>query len=88
MPIAAAAVYASGMEPILIDGEFRAAERPAGEFAPWNPNTRKPHGERYPISGSADVDACLGAATACRDELGRSSPDAVANFLDAFATGI
>jgi 2,5-dioxopentanoate dehydrogenase len=76
------------MEPVLIDGEFRAAQAPTGEFRATNPNTREPFGRSYPVSGRADVDRCLTAANGCVDELGRTDPDAIALFLEAFATEI
>lgn len=76
------------MEPVLIDGEFRAARAPSGELRALNPNTREPFGPSYPVSGHEDVDRCLSAATACAPRLASAEPDEVASFLEAFAAAI
>ena len=48
------------LEPVLIDGAWRQADTPAGEFSAIDPATRTASRETYPVSSFNDV------ARACR----------------------
>ena len=50
------------MEPVLIDGQWRAA-RAGGSFRAFNPATKGPLPPEYPVSAWDDCDAALAAAS-------------------------
>lgn len=76
------------VQPLLIDGEWRAARQRLGEFRAENPTTGEAIGPSYPICGEADVEAALAAACAVADELAATPPESIAVFLEAYAAGI
>ena len=79
----------SAVHPVLVAGEWRPAT-PTGTFTATNPKTRQPLTDTFPVSGPADLEAALVAATTAAAEL-RALPNAgesLAAFLDAYATGI
>lgn len=74
-------------QPILIDGEWRAAEA-ADSFQATNPATREPLPDTFPVSAWPDFDAAL-AAAARAYEVTRALPaDAIAAFLKDYASRI
>jgi NADP-dependent aldehyde dehydrogenase len=77
-----------GMQSLLINGDWRAAREPAGEFRAEDPTTGEPIGPAFPICGTADVEAALSAAAAVADELAAAPPERIAAFLEAYAEGI
>lgn len=76
------------MEPVLIAGAFRAAENARGHFTAFDPKTRAELAERYPISGFEDVEAALSAAREAAPALEAAAPEAIARFLDGYASKI
>ncbi len=76
------------MEPVLIDGEWREAEAPAGSFHAVNPATKSPLPEAYPVSSLADVTRAFDAAEKAVVALRDISSDAIALFLEDCAARI
>ena len=72
---------------VLIDGEWREASA-SKTFQAFNPTTREPIPEDYPVSTWADCDAALSAATSAAKQMRKLSGEQIAEFLEAFATGI
>src|SRR5262245_55350068 len=72
------------LEPVLIRGQWRPAQ-PAGTFRASNPANGEPLDHEFPISAWADCDSALTAASEAALELGRVSPDAIGDFLEAYA---
>src|SRR3954471_9228275 len=78
-------------QPVLIAGQWRAASRPAGEFAAVDPSSGAKRAETYPVSGMDDVAAALAAADQAVAALGASGaglPEAIGTFLDDYAARI
>jgi NADP-dependent aldehyde dehydrogenase len=75
-------------QPLLINGEWRAARQPVGEFRAEDPSSGEPIGPAFPICGEADVEAALAAATAAADALASTPPERIAAFLEAYAAAI
>jgi len=73
--------------PVLINGEWREANA-SKTFQAFNPLTREPIPEDYPVSSWEDCDAALAAAAAASKEMRKLSGDDIAKFLEAFADGI
>lgn len=76
------------LNPVLIAGAWRAAKNPVATFSAENPATATELAETYPVSGTEDVEAALGAGSAAARELSATSPDVVARFLELCAEGI
>jgi len=76
------------MQTILIDGDWRAASAPVGQFRAENPATGEAIGPAFPVCGAADVEAALAAATRAAAELAAASPERIAAFLEAYAEAI
>jgi NADP-dependent aldehyde dehydrogenase len=75
-------------QPILIDGEWRAAQDPEGQFQADNPQTGKPLDDVFPISSLAEIEVMLRAAQQAMLEIRALSGEEIANFLDAYAGNI
>jgi len=75
------------VQPVLIDGQWRAAAA-SGTFRAENPATGEAHEQQYPISQWADVDAALNAAVDAAEKLRGTAPAAIAHFLTRFAERI
>ncbi|WP_199096274.1 aldehyde dehydrogenase family protein [Dyella sp. ASV21] len=75
-------------QPLLIDGEWRAARELINAFRAENPATGEAIGPAYPVSGAADVEAALSAASLAASPLAATPPERVAAFLEAYAAGI
>jgi len=75
------------MQPILINGEWRAANA-SGSFQAENPATMERLPEQYPISAWADIDAALTAAAQAYLELRRLPPERLARFLETYADAL
>ena len=77
----------SGVHPVLIGGEWRAAAS-SGRFGGENPVTGEALPDQFPISTWADCDAALDAASEAAEALRRTPPEAIARFLTRFAERI
>jgi 2,5-dioxopentanoate dehydrogenase len=75
------------LQPVLLDGEWRAADA-TGSFRADNPTTKEPLPEQYPVSAWSDCDRALDAAVKAFEELRRTPPAKIADFLEAFAARI
>jgi alpha-ketoglutaric semialdehyde dehydrogenase len=76
------------LQPILIDGAWRAADSPSGDFRARDPATREWMEERYPVSRWADLEAALRAAARAVVALRDTPPEAIADFLDRYAANV
>jgi len=76
------------LEPVLLAGEWRRAENPAGQFHAVDPATRAPSREAYPVSSFDDVTRACRAAEEAVAALRAVPPDALARFLEAYADAI
>jgi alpha-ketoglutaric semialdehyde dehydrogenase len=74
--------------PILIDGRWRPAANPSGQFQAHNPATGALLPGAYPVSRWADIEAALEAATRAVAELRSTPPAALADFLERYAAGM
>jgi NADP-dependent aldehyde dehydrogenase len=72
------------IEPILINGQWRAAQS-VGALRAINPASGEQLPHEYPISSWADCDAALTAAAAAARELATRPSSVVAEFLDRYA---
>ncbi len=75
------------MELVLINGQWREADA-SGDFQAENPATRELLPERYPISSWPDCEAALNAAVAAAEELRRTPPGQIGQFLEIMADRI
>ncbi len=75
------------MQPVLIAGQWRAAES-SGSFRAENPATQTALAEEYPISSWEDIDAALEAAIAAAAVLRTTPPEVIADFLERFAANL
>jgi NADP-dependent aldehyde dehydrogenase len=72
------------VEPILIGGQWRAAQG-VGTLRAVNPASGEQLPHEFPISSWTDCDAALTAAADAASKLGPLSPRIVADFLDRYA---
>jgi 2,5-dioxopentanoate dehydrogenase len=83
--------HSNPVMPVLIAGEWRAAQAPAGTFTAIDPTTKSPLPESFPVSSAADVAAAcqagLEAAVAVR-AMADGVVEALAGFLDDYAARI
>jgi alpha-ketoglutaric semialdehyde dehydrogenase len=75
-------------EPILIAGEWRASRDAQAGFRAFDPGTGQEIGPVFPVSGAADIETALAAASAAASELAAVEPARIAAFLDAYAAAI
>jgi NADP-dependent aldehyde dehydrogenase len=76
------------LEPVLIAGEWRKAENPAGAFSAVNPSTKTALAERYPVSSFDDVARACHAAEEAVAALRMVARENIADFLEAYAARI
>jgi 2,5-dioxopentanoate dehydrogenase len=76
------------LEPVLIGGEWRSAENPAGEFSAVDPATKAASSETYPVSSFDDVARACRAAGEAVAALRAVSPESIARFLESYAAAI
>lgn len=76
------------VQPLLIDGQWRAAIDLVDAFRAENPATGEAIGPSYPVCGAADVEAALSAASRAAPLLAATPPERIAAFLNAYAAGI
>jgi len=72
---------------VLIAGQWRPAQA-TSTFSATNPATGEPLEGTYPTSSWEDCDAALTAAAAATRDLRSVPPDAIAGFLEGYATCI
>lgn len=75
------------VQPVLIAGQWRPSQS-SGTFQAEDPATKQLLPERFPISTWADCDQALTAAARAAEVLRRTSPDAIAKFLERYAERI
>jgi 2,5-dioxopentanoate dehydrogenase len=75
------------IQPVLIADAWRASAAD-GTFQAENPATRKPLDEVFPVSGWADVEAALDAATNAALALRDAPGELLARFLETYAERI
>jgi 2,5-dioxopentanoate dehydrogenase len=73
--------------PVLIAGQWRTAQS-TGSFRAENPATGEALADEYPVSGWADCDQALAAATDAMEALRAVPPETLARFLTRFAERI
>jgi NADP-dependent aldehyde dehydrogenase len=78
----------AALEPVLIDGGWRASKNARGNFQAEDPARAAPIGPHFPISAADDVEAAVSAATAVSAELAAAPAERIAAFLDAYADAI
>lgn len=71
-------------QPVLIAGRWRDASA-VESFKATDPSRNRPIDREFPVSAWADIDEALDAAAAAATELRRTSPEKIAEFLEAFA---
>ncbi len=76
------------LQPVLVNGVWRQASSPSGSFRPIDPSTAMSLENSYPISSFAEVEAALEAAFEAAKSLVDAAPEAIADYLDAFARSI
>jgi NADP-dependent aldehyde dehydrogenase len=72
-------------EPVLLAGQWQGAQAPIASFRAEDPARGEPIGPAFPVSGGADIELALAAASAAAAELAAAAPERVAAFLDAYA---
>ncbi|HEX7916579.1 aldehyde dehydrogenase family protein [Rudaea sp.] len=75
-------------EPVLIAGAWRASQDARASFCAFDPTTGEETGHEFPLSGAADIEAALVAASEAAVELAACEPERIAAFLDAYAAAI
>jgi len=78
----------AAFEPVLIAGAWRASQDDRSAFRAFDPTSGREIGPEFPVSGAADVDAALAAASTAAVELADCEPARIAAFLDAYAAAI
>jgi NADP-dependent aldehyde dehydrogenase len=76
------------LEPVLVAGEWRKAENPAGQFNAVDPATKQPSKESYPVSSFDDVARACRAAEEAAAALRAIPPEGIARFLEEYAAKI
>jgi len=73
---------------LLLGGRWCASADAAGAFRAEDPTRAEPIGPAFPISGAADLEAALAAASSVAAELAATPPARIADFLDRYAQAI
>ncbi|CBA16447.1 aldehyde dehydrogenase family protein [Xanthomonas albilineans] len=76
------------MQPLLLAGRWQPSLEERGRFRAEDPRDGTAFGPEFPVSGAADLEAALSAATLVADALAAAEPDRIAAFLDAYAAAI
>jgi NADP-dependent aldehyde dehydrogenase len=76
------------LQPLLIDGAWQPADEPSDTFQTDNSNTGETLSERYPVSRFAELDHMVEAGREASVELRDSDPEAMADFLEAYANSL
>jgi len=75
------------LQRVLINGQWRDADS-TGTFQSFNPATKEPLADEYPVSSWSDCDAALTAAAAAFEEMRELSGDQIASFLEGYGDRI
>lgn len=78
----------NALEHVLVGGHWTASIDPQGSFRAEDPTQAEAIGPSFPVSGAADVEAAVAAATAVAIELAAAPAARIAAFLDAYAAAI
>ena len=78
----------SALEHVLIAGQWTASMDAQGSFRAADPTQAEAIGPSFPVSGAADLEAALAAASAVAVELAAVPAAQIADFLDAYAAAI
>lgn len=76
------------LQPLLFDGGWRHAHSPIDSFQTTNPATGETIGAEYPVSSFDELEKMLRAGREAARSLRDVSPDARADFLEAFANAL
>lgn len=74
--------------PLLIAGQWRAADDCTGSFRAIDPSSGQAIGGEFPRSGATDVEQALASASAAAPVLAGLEPARIASFLDAYADAL
>ena len=74
--------------PLLIAGQWRAADDCTGSFRAIDPSSGQAIGIAFPRSGAADVEQALAAASAAALLLAAVEPTRIAAFLEGYAAAL
>lgn len=78
----------SNVEPLLLVGRWQASLSSEGSFRAADPTTGDAIGPAFPVSGAADIEAAVAAASAVAAELAAAPAERIAAFLDAYADAL
>lgn len=76
------------LQPILIDGTWQSSRDPVDAFEALNPTTEETLPGRYPVSRFSELERMLEAGREAAVALRSTGPDAIADFLESYASGI
>ena len=76
------------IQPVLLAGQWQPSLGAAGHFRAADPTTGEAIGPLFPVSGAADVEAAVAAASAVAAELAATPPERIAAFLEAYADAL
>ncbi|QEE24421.1 aldehyde dehydrogenase family protein [Rhodanobacter glycinis] len=76
------------LEQVLVAGQWAASIDAQGSFRANDPTQAEAIGPSFPVSGAADVEAALAAASVVALELATAPGSQIADFLDAYADAI
>jgi alpha-ketoglutaric semialdehyde dehydrogenase len=77
----------SGVQPVLVGGSFRTSDS-TSTFAPQDPSACEPTGETFPVSSRAEIEEVIRHAYHASLALREVSAEAIAAFLELFASDI
>jgi alpha-ketoglutaric semialdehyde dehydrogenase len=76
------------VRPVLIGGQWRAADAQGKTFRAENPATKEPLPDEYPVSSWKDCDEALDAASSAAESLRNMPAEKLAAFLEQYAARI
>ena len=74
--------------PVLIAGKWRSSQNPSGSFTAYDPSSKTPLSEQYPVSSIEEIELAVRAAHQAVEALRSYSPEDIARFLDRYAEKI
>lgn len=76
------------IQPVLLAGQWQPSLAAAGSFRAADPTSGEAIGPAFPVSGAADVETALAAASAVAAELAATPAETIAAFLEAYADAL
>jgi NADP-dependent aldehyde dehydrogenase len=76
------------MHPVLVAGAWRPALAPIGSFRAVNPATGLEIEDPYPVSSQAEIEEAVRAGSAAAAAMVGLPPEAIAAFLESYATAV